>query len=206
MRLATDRAFKSSTRGDTTMTLIDRVKNILLTPKTEWPIVAGETATTQSIFVAYVLILAAIGPIVLALKGGALGLTVAVLNYVVILAGTFVLALIVDALAPSFGGEKNFVQSLKLVAYSYTAAWIAGIANLLPYIGIIIGLLAAIYTIYTFYLGAPVLKKCMPEKAVGFTIVVVVCGIILGVVVGGFLLSAMLGGGMAGMSEFGTIR
>jgi Yip1 domain len=188
------------------MALIDRAKNILLTPKTEWPNIAAEAATTQSIFVGYVLILAAIGPIFLVLKSGGAGLTFAVLNYVVNLAIAFVLALIVDALATSFGGEKDFVQSLKLVAYSYTAAWIAGIANLLPFIGMIIGLLAAIYTVYTFFLGAPVLKKCAPEKAVGFTAVVVVCGIVLGVVVGGFMLTAMMGGGVAGMSGFGTIR
>jgi hypothetical protein len=188
------------------MALIDRVKNILVTPNTEWPTIAGETASTQSIYVGYVLILAAIGPVALALKGGLLGLTFAVLSYVVALAVAYLLALIVDVLAPSFGGEKDFVQSLKLVAYSYTAAWIAGIANLLPFIGAIVGLLAVIYTVYTFYLGAAVLKKCAPEKAVGFTIVVVVCGIVLGVVVGGFLLSAMLGGGMGGMSGLGTIR
>ena len=30
------------------MALIDRVKNILLSPKTEWPKIAGETATVQS--------------------------------------------------------------------------------------------------------------------------------------------------------------
>ena len=58
--------------------------------------------------------------------------TVAILGYAITLAVTFVLALIVDALAPTFGGEKNFIQSLKLVAYSYTAAWVAGIFQLLP--------------------------------------------------------------------------
>jgi hypothetical protein len=184
------------------MALIDRAKNILITPKTEWPAIAAETATTQSILVGYVLILAAIGPVAMALRSGLLGLTIAVVSYAISIAITFVLALIVDALAPSFGGEKDFVASLKLVAYSYTAAWIAGIFNLLPFVGPIIGLLALIYSFYTFYLGAPVLKKCSAEKAVGFTVVVVVCGIVLGIAVGGFLVSAMVGGGMAGLGMF----
>jgi hypothetical protein len=188
------------------MALIDRVKNILLTPKTEWPTIAAEAATPQSIFMGYVLILAAIGPVVLALRGGLLGLTVAIVTYIVALAMTLVLALIVDALAPSFGGAKDFVQSLKLVAYSYTAAWIAAIFNIVPVIGGIIGLIAALYSFYTFYLGAPVLKKCTPDKAVAFTIVVVVCAIVLGVLVGGVLLSAMVGGSMTGMPGMGTIR
>lgn len=189
------------------MALIDRVKNILLSPKTEWPVIAGESATTQSIFVGYVLILAAIGPIAVALRTGGLGFAFAVLNYLIALAITFLIALIVDALAPSFGGEKNFVQSLKLVAYSYTAVWIAGIFSILPFVGGIIALLAAIYTLYTFYLGAPVLKKSTPEKAVGLTIVVVVCGVVLGVLVGGFLVTAMVGTGAAALSTgFGSLR
>ena len=186
------------------MALIDRVKNILLTPKTEWPAIAGEAATVQSIFVGYMMILAAIGPIALAIATGFLGHRFAILRYIIGLAITLLLALIVDALAPAFGGEKNFIQSLKLVAYSYTAAWIAGIFLLLPWIGGIIGLLALIYSFYTFYLGVPVLKKCTQEKAVGFMIVVVVCGIVLGYVLNRLVLSLVLGG-MAEVGGFGMI-
>ncbi len=185
------------------MALVERVKNILLTPKTEWPKIVDEGATTQSIYVGYVLILAAIGPIAMAIRGGGLMVTVALLSYGISLAVTFLLALIVDALAPTFGGEKNFIQSLKLTAYSYTAAWIAGIFQLLGVAGGILGLLATIYAFYTFYLGVPAMKKCPPEKAVVYTIVVVVCGIVLGVVVGGVLMSTFVGRGMTGMMGWG---
>jgi hypothetical protein len=188
------------------MALIERVKNILLTPKTEWPTIAGETATPQSIYVGYVLILAAIGPIAMAIRGGMLLATVAVFSYVVALAVTFLLAFIVDALASSFGGEKDFTQSLKLSAYAYTAAWVAGIFQLLPFVGPLLGLIAGCYSLYTFYLGAPVLKKCTAEKAVGFTVVVVVCVIVLNVLLGVVLMSAFIGGGMAGLSGMGMIR
>jgi hypothetical protein len=186
------------------MALVDRVKNILLTPKTEWPTIAAETATTQSIFVGYVLILAAIGPVAMALTGGAFGITAGVFSYVVSLIVTYALAWIVDALATKFGGEKNFVQSLKLVAYSYTAAWLAAIFNLVGAIGGLIGLVAVIYSFYTFYLGVPVLKKCPPEKAAGYTLVVVLCGIVLGVVLASVLMSTILGGGM--MAGTGLLR
>ena len=188
------------------MALIDRVKNILLTPRTEWPAIAGETATVQSIFVGYVMILAAIGPVALLIGSFGLGFEFAILRYVISLATVLLLALIVDALAPSFGGEKNFVQSLKLTAYSCTAMWIAGIFMLVPFIGWIVVLLALVYTVYTFYLGAPVLKKCSAEKTVGFVIVVVVCGIVLGYVLNRVLLSIVIGGTMAGMYGLGTIR
>ena len=181
------------------MSLIDRVKNILLTPKTEWPKIAEEAATTQSIFVGYVLVLAAIGPVALAVHGGPVGITLALLTYVIGVAVTFVIAMIVDALAPTFGGEKNFIQSLKLAAYSYTAAWLAGIFQLTPAIGSILAVAASIYSFYTFYLGATVLKRCTPDKAVIYTIVVALCGLLLGAVVGGVLISTLIGSGLGMM-------
>ena len=181
------------------MTMIDRVKNILLTPKTEWPVIATETPTVQSLYVGYILILAAIGPIAMALRMGmTLGLGVGLISYAIGLVVTYLLAWIVDALAPTFGGEKNFIRSLQLVAYSYTAAWIAGIFHLLPWVGGIIGLLAMIYSFYTFYLGVPVMKKCPPEKAVAYTILVVICGIVLGIALSGILFSVFMGGSMMG--------
>ena len=182
------------------MALLDRVRNILLTPRTEWPVIAGETATVQSLYVDYILILAAIGPLALIF---AMGSVFAVISYVVGLAMVYLMAWIIDALAPTFGGEKNFIQSLKLTAYSYTAAWIAGIFQLIPGIGGIIGLLAAIYSFYTFYLGVPVLKKCPPDKAVVYTIVVVVCGIVVGAVLFNVLFAVIAGGSTMGMMGMG---
>lgn len=188
------------------MALVDRVKNILLTPKTEWPKIAEEAATPQSIYVGYVMILAAIGPIAMLIRGSLFGAAVAILSYAIALGITFLLALIVDALAPTFGAEKNFNQSLKLVAYSSTAVWVAGIFHLIPFLGGIIGLLAAIYTFYTFYLGLPVMKKCPADKAVAYTIVIVICGFVLGAVLSGLLMSLVVGGGMMGMMDLGMLR
>jgi Yip1-like protein len=170
------------------MALLDRLKGILLDPKNEWPKIAAEAATTQSIYTGWVMIFAAIGPLALLVVGGGASIKFAIGTYIMALVITFILALIVDALAPTFGGSKDFVAALKLAAYSYTAAWIAGIFNLIGMLGSILVLLAAIYAWYTFYLGASALKKCSPEKAVPFTIVVVLCGIALG-----FLFSIALG-------------
>jgi len=182
------------------MAILDRVKNILLTPKTEWPVIARETATVQSLYVDYILIIAAIGPLALIF---ALGSVVAVISYVVSLAMVYLLAWVIDALSPTFGGEKNFVKSLQLIAYSYTAAWVAGIFHLVPFIGSLLALAAGIYSLYTFYLGVPVMKKCPQEKAVVYTIVVVLCGIVAGAVLFNLLFSAIVGGSMMGMMGMG---
>ena len=157
--------------------LIERIKRILGDPRDEWSRIAAEPATVQSLYTGWIMILAAIGPFALLLSMHALQFAIA--QYVRSLIVTFVLALVVDAIAPSFGGSKDFVASLKLTAYSYTATWLAGIFNVLGSLGGFVVLLATIYTLYTFFLGAPVLKKSSPDKAVPFTLVVVLCGIVL---------------------------
>ncbi|MBU6486150.1 MAG: YIP1 family protein [Betaproteobacteria bacterium] len=160
------------------MSIVDRVKGIIVDPRSEWIKVAAEPATVQSIYTGWIMILAAIGP--LALLVATHSLQWAFAQYVLSLVTTFVLAAIVDALAPSFGGTKDFVASLKLIAYSYTAAWLAGIFYLLGLFGGLLGLVATVYAFYTFFLGAPLLTKAAPAKALPFTLVVVLCGIVLG--------------------------
>ena len=67
------------------MNLVDRIKNILLSPRTEWPTIAGETATVQSLYVGYILILAAIAPLALLIRSGGAAIAVAIAQYVVAL-------------------------------------------------------------------------------------------------------------------------
>jgi len=181
------------------MNLIQRVQDILLKPKDTWPVIEREPGDVASIYTSYVIFLAAI-PAVAAFIGLSIigvggfglgyrlpilsGLFQMVLSYVLSLAAVFVLGLIVDALAPSFGGTKNQLNAIKLVAYGMTASFVAGIFSLLPMLGALGGLLGAIYSIYLIYTGIPVLMKCPPDKAVAYTAVVIVIGIVVMVVLG----------------------
>jgi hypothetical protein len=94
----------------------------------------------------------------------------------------YVLAFIIDALAPSFLGEKNLNQAFKVATYSLTPSWLGGIFGIIPVLGIL-GLLLALYGLYLLYLGLPVLMKSPKEKAVVYTIVVVVAGIIISLLI-----------------------
>jgi Yip1 domain len=181
------------------MNLVERVKGILLSPKEEWPKISAESETTQSLYTGYIMILAAIGPVAMLIGSRIYGVTGAIVSYIVSLIMIYVVALIVDALAPTFGGEKNLIQSLKLVAFSCTAVWLAGIFQVLGMLAGLLSLLALIYSLYTFYLGVTVMKKCPQEKAVAYTVVVVVCVLVLGAVVGGVLRSTLYGGMTVGM-------
>ncbi len=180
------------------MSIVERAKGILLNPKGTWPAIDAEPATVQSIYVPYVLALAAIPAIAtfigFSLVGmGAMGMSVRipfgaglvqmVVGYALSLAMIYVIALIVNALAPTFGGQKNSIAALKVVAYGATAGFVGGIFSLIPSLAIL-GMIAALYSIYLIYTGLPVLMKCPPGKAVAYTAVVIVCGIVAGVVIG----------------------
>jgi len=195
------------------MNVVDRIKGILLAPRSEWPAIAAEPATVQSIYTGWVMLLAAIGPIMI-LLGSALfasvfgigfGLRAAIAAYVNSLVAVAVLALIVDVLAPSFGGTKDYVRSLKLVAYSFTAVWVAELTLIVPVIGWLIVLIAAIYGFYLFFLGAPLLGRCTADKAVPYTIVVVLCAIVLSIIVQRILF-ALLSVGSTVPGAMGTLR
>ena len=180
------------------MSIIQRVQDILLKPKVTWPTIAQEPASVASIYNNYVIYLAAI-PAIATFIGLSLvgiggfgmgfrmpivsGLVNMVVGFVLSLVMVFVLALIVDALAPTFGGTKNQIAALKVVAYGSTAGFVGGIFGLLPALSIL-GLLAALYSIYLIYTGLPVLMRCPPEKAGAYTAVVIVCGIVLGLLIG----------------------
>lgn len=176
----------------------ERAKNILLLPAQEWSIIDKEPGNAVELFRSYIAPLAAIGPVASIIGLSVFGVSVtvvgnyrlpfanaighAVTTYVFALIGTYVLALIIDALAPTFLGTKNNFQALKVAAYSSTAAWLAGIFNLLPSLALlhILGL----YSLYLLYLGLPILMKAPREKALSYTIVVVIAAIVIVGVIG----------------------
>jgi hypothetical protein len=180
------------------MNLIQRVQDILLKPKPTWPVIERESTDVAGLYKNYLVFLAAI-PALAGFIGMSLigvggfgthmrmpfmwGLTNMVVSYVLSLAAVFVLALIVDALAPSFNGSKSQINALKLVAYGSTAGFVGGIFTLIPSLSVL-GLLAALYSIYLIYTGVPVLMKCPPDKAAVYTAVVIVCGIVAFIVMG----------------------
>jgi hypothetical protein len=179
--------------------LIARIKNILLTPKTEWPVIAAEPDSVAGLYKNYIIYVAALTPVATFIGvvlfgihipllgtihiGFGAALAQLILGYAVSLGVTFLMALIINALAPSFGGTANQVQALKTAAYAYTAAWVVGVLNILPGLGAVVFLLviaAAIYGIYLLYLGLQHTMMSPADRAGGYTAVVVIVGIVVG--------------------------
>jgi beta-lactamase regulating signal transducer with metallopeptidase domain len=179
---------------------------MIMKPAAEWDVVAAEPATIGSIYTGYAVILAAIpaiatliGSILFAHANPIAAVVTAVLGYVLALVGLYITSFIVDALAPSFGGEKNQVQALKLVTYANTAAWVAGVLNIVPILGALGALVGGIYSLYVLYLGLPKLMKNPADKTLVYFIVTLVVavvvyaviGLVVGIVIGMLALGAM---------------
>ncbi|MGI9169186.1 MAG: Yip1 family protein [Caulobacteraceae bacterium] len=170
--------------------LIARVQGILLHPRSEWDVIDGETATTQGLFTGYACILAAIPPLAMIVSHLLFIhwtivpiLVIAVVTYLASLLGVFIVGLIIDALAPTFDGQKNQVQAMKLAVYSYTAAWVAGILNIVPLLGVL-AIIAAFYGLYILYVGLPKLMKSPPEKTAGYFVVTLIVAIVINAIIG----------------------
>src|SRR4030043_1400012 len=180
------------------MNIVDRIKGILLKPKQEWQTISGETTTIPELYKAYIIVLAAIGPVASVIGMSIVGISLpfvgsfripittsiasAVVHYILTLVGVYILALIIDALAPTFSGEKNINQAFKVAAYSYTPGWVVGVIAIIPALGLL-GVLG-LYGLYLLYVGLPVLMKSPKEKSLGYTIGVIIAAIVIFVVIG----------------------
>jgi hypothetical protein len=180
------------------MDLVERVKAIVLTPKTEWLVIESEPGDPAYLFSNYVAILAAIPavcsfigmsiigislPVVGTVRVGIVsGIASAIVQYVLAFVMVYVLALIIDALAPTFNGQKNQPNALKLAVYSMTPAWLAGVFSLIPGLRLL-GLLG-LYGLYLLWVGLPLLMKVPNEKVTGYTAAIVVCAIVFSIMIG----------------------
>lgn len=199
------------------MALLDRVKNILLSPRAEWAVINAEPATVASLYTGYIIPLTAVRSICAAIGLVVFGyptfvgarfhvplttaLTGAVVGFVAQLIGVYVFAFIVDALAPSFGGTKNMVQALKVAAYSATPVWVLGILSIFPGLGTLAGLVGLLYMLYLFFISLPICMKAPEDKAIGYALVSIVCMVIIGFIIGALV--GMLGLGMGGLAGMG---
>ena len=177
--------------------LVSRLTNILMRPVAEWQVIALEQTSVQGLFLGYAAILAAIPALAQVVHGlmphcffvacwtpnPVFVVVGAVVSYVASLASVFVIGIIIDALAPSFGGQKSQDQAMKVAVYSWTAAWVAGIFNILPWIGWLLILIGSLYSLYLLYTGLPALMKAPADKSLGYTAVVVLLAIVVAIIV-----------------------
>jgi Yip1 domain len=203
------------------MSIVDRAKNIIMKPAEEWNVIADEPATVGGLFTGYAMILSGLALVsgivatgLLGIGGEALAATGmstaftdtivrAILGYFVGLGMLYVMALIVNAVSPSFNGKSDLVQSLKLMTYASTPSWLVGAVTPflaeLPFLVVLLSFAAIAYVVYLIYLGIKPALSVPQDKVAGFTVVIVLVYIVMIVIVTavvlGLLASSLLGGG-----------
>lgn len=179
------------------MALVDRVRNICVSPSTEWPVIEQERAEPAELVISYLAPLAAVsavagfigstvlrsilpfGGISIGFIGGLIALCI---SFVMTIVGCFIIAFIINALATTFGAKPDFNQAFKTSIYSYTPGLVAGVLQVIPFLGSLVVLIAGLYGLYLLYIGLPVTMKVPQDRAAGYTIVIVIASIVLMVV------------------------
>lgn len=177
--------------------LIARAKAMILQPKDEWPKVAAEPGDVTGILIKYALPLIAIGAICSFIGGQVFGynavvvtfrpslafsLSVALSSFVQGVIALFVVSFVANFLSPKFGGKDDFGSAFKLVVYSMTAAWVAGVFAIIPMLGGFAAIAGGIYSIYVLFLGATPVMGVPQDKAGGYIAVTVLVAIVVSIV------------------------
>jgi Yip1 domain len=150
-------------------------------------VIEAEHDTLFDLLISYVAILAAIPELAHFIGQSFVGYTPIVPNlvralvvYFVTFAMVYIIAGVIDLLAPRFGAEKNFANAVKLSAYSHTPLWLAGIFLLVPGLSFLLTL--GLYGFYLLWIGLPMLMKVSDDKALPYAAAVTACALIPAVV------------------------
>lgn len=175
---------------------------MLLTPKTEWQVISLEQPVNNQIIMGYLVPFVLLGALAAFIGYGLIGFSVlgyhtggiswgiynAILRIILGIGSVYVTALVLDALAPSFGSQKDFGRSLQLVVYASTPSLVAGLFAFFPLLSGIVALAGAVYSIYLWYLGLGPIKNTPEDKKVVYLLVTYAV-----LLVAYFILSAIVG-------------
>jgi len=188
-------ATPSQNRG---INVIDRAKNILITPKTEWSVIENEKFSNPVILTSYILPMLLIGAVAtfigqgligvnMGLGGSSADVTTGLVSMLVFVGHSIVrvfgIAAAIDVLGPSFGAEKNWIRSFQLSAYSLTAAYVGSLFLVFPALWILV-LLCTLYSLYPLYTGLPILKKTPADKQIAYFAVILIVTVLLTILLG----------------------
>jgi hypothetical protein len=192
------------------MDIINRIKNVLITPKTEWSTIEAENSPHLKVFTNFFLPLALITAIAAFIGWGLIGYRVwgvhvssmsmgirqAISLSVTLLGGVYLTAIVINMLAGTFNAKSDFDRAFSLTAFSYTPMLVAGIFYILPSLSWIASL-AGLYSLYILYIGFKPMMKVPDDKQTVYFVVSLISMVAIWIVLG-IILSAILMRGLYG--------
>jgi len=180
--------------------LFTRIKGMLFAPSAEWALIATEATPTARLYTTFIAPLALLDALVafVHVTSGAVhvpfsgGVITALLVFGFGLLGIFLVAVIIDAVAPFFGAVSDRRLASAIAAYASTPIWLATVFVHFPTLWAPLQVLAVIYHTWLLYLGLRLLMKAAPDRVLGYATTVVLCTILLEIVFA--IASTALGG------------
>jgi hypothetical protein len=180
--------------------LFGRMKGMLFSPGAEWALIATEVTPARRLYTNYIVPLALLdalvgfihvtsGPVHVPFSGGVI---TALLVFGFGLLGIFLVAWIIDAVAPFFGAVRDRRLASAIAAYASTPIWIATVFVPFPTLWAPLQVLAVAWHTWLLYLGLRLLIKAARDRVLGYATTVVLCTILLEIVFA--MASTALGG------------
>ena len=181
------------------MPVLKRIKGMLLHPQAEWEAVAHEAPGTAILLRNFLLPLCALAAVATligmlafdtkwnteygysALRERALSIAVA--TYAFEIASVYLLATVLYFLARTEGRRPSFLVSLQVAVFGAIPVLLSGVALVIPF-GVIVTVMAMIYSFYLYYLGAERLIGIRPADSAMFIGVALFCMMVLSGVMG----------------------
>jgi hypothetical protein len=193
--------------------LVDRIKGLLLRPSLEWPVIAAEKASIKGLFRRYALPLALIGPLALlthqvlfARENVIEAVAYFIASLGISLVSAYVLGIVIDGMAETFGAPKDRLASMKLGVYAMTPYWLIGAVNLIsPSLTLALTLTLGFYGAYLLYTGLTPLKQTAPTRRLAYCVGASLVWIILTAVVVGLIFSALSAFSIVGEAAFNIL-
>ena len=187
---------RKQTRG--VAMVIQHIIGLFKDPAEEWKKIRKENCSVGRCYCSHVLFLAAIPPLAffvgateigwsVGAKGAVtkiahdIGLMYTVLFYISILAGIFIMGAATNWMSRTYEVEPNLARSIGLSAYTVTPLFIASISFIypVPWLILLISLLALAYTVYLLYVGVPVMMQISSEKGFLYSSAILAFGLIM---------------------------
>lgn len=168
--------------------LVGRIIRMITATREEWGRIEPEPATVPGLITGWAVPLALIPALTAIVTLGVIGsgvpglavvklpllntVVMAGVQFALLVAMTWVMGQVINALAPNFGGTQNPVQAMKVAAYSGTAACAFSVLQIVPFLGIV-AIVGLVLSVFALHAGLPVLMKSPLERTLGFTASVV---------------------------------
>ena len=171
--------------------LLQRIRNILIEPRREWPLIASEPGGLRPVL-RYVAILALIPAICGYLASAYVGTEVsagrfheeqpvalvkAVISYLFSFVIVYLTALVIDVMAPLFDTQRNFNNALKLAVYSFTPVWLIGVVLMVP--GLRFLSILGLYAVRLIWTGLPPLMGTPRPKVLTYAIAIIAAAFVI---------------------------